>query len=184
MVTSGPEGSCSTFSTLREYCLLLLIENFKENSLCLVISMDSSLSIFHSLFFIYPGFSCSRMMGNVWREFSRGPPRWWGTWRISCMRKGWETWDCSAWRRLRGHLINTYIHLKVRVCVGESHGARFFSVVPSKRTRGNGHKLEHRKFHMNMRENWRWQSTKTSCPEKFWSSVLLNLKVQARCRMP
>jgi len=54
-------------------------------------------------------------------------------------------------RRLRGDLLYACKYLK-GVC--QEDGAKLFSVMPSDRTRGNGHKVKHRKFRLNTRKNF------------------------------
>jgi len=54
-------------------------------------------------------------------------------------------------RKLRGDLVNAYKYLK---CGCQEDWTRLLPVVPSDRTRDNGHKLKHKKFHPNMRKNF------------------------------
>jgi len=80
---------------------------------------------------------------------SRGMQRQLGGWSISLLRKGWESGECSAWRRLRGNLMSAYIRLKGRCQVDEP---RLFLAVPTGRVRGTEHKVEYRKFYLDLRK--------------------------------
>ena len=58
------------------------------------------------------------------------------------------TWVCSAFRKeVRGDLINVHKYLG---CGRQRNKAS----VCGKRTRGNSHKLKHRKFHTNVSKNF------------------------------
>lgn len=69
------------------------------------------------------------------------------------MRNDCRNWACLFQRRKdwEKNLINTYKYDKGR-CQGD--GVRLFSVVHSDKTRSNGHKLKHKKFHFSMRKNF------------------------------
>jgi len=54
-------------------------------------------------------------------------------------------------RRLRGNLRNAYKYLQGGC---QEDGSKLFPVVPSDRTRGNGHKLKPGKFRLNRRKNF------------------------------
>lgn len=69
----------------------------------------------------------------------------------------------------QGDLLNVYKYLQ-EGC--KADGARLLSVMPSARARGHGHKLKHRGplwTSGNTFSLWRWPSTDTGWPERWWS---------------
>jgi len=108
-------------------------------------------------------------MRNYWWESSGGLRGWWGDWSISPMRKGWGSWACLAWRRLRGDLLS-FLSVGVRRmrpnsfqrCSATGQGATStnWSMGSSSWTWGRTSLL------------WAWQSTATGCPEGLWILLL------------
>ena len=81
----------------------------------------------------------------------RSLQRWLRDRSISATRRGWESWDYSAWRWAgSGRLltINTWGRKG-----SKEDGARFFIEEPKEMTRSNGHKLKYRKFDLKIRNS-------------------------------
>jgi len=96
--------------------------------------------------------------------------RWWEWSNNICQHS--STWVCSVLRKLGGDLINVYKYLK---CERQRNMPNIFSVVCGDRTRGNGHKLEHRKFHTNMQKSFftvRVTEHWNRLPGRLWSLLL------------
>ena len=76
------------------------------------------------------------------------PPIWRKTKRPGTLHSGEE--------KTEGGISSVYKYLK---CGSKVDGARLLSVACSNRTRGNRQKLEHKKFHTNMRKNFSTERT-------------------------
>jgi len=121
-------------------------------------------------------FSCTQ---HWWGHTSRavscsGPPvqercAWWNEsniglsrlkdWSISSRRRGWESQVVQTGEvETQGDLINIYKFLKEKY---RQDRTRLFSVMPSDRRRGNGHKMEQKTFHL---------------PQRFWNFFLGGLQ--------
>lgn len=81
-------------------------------------------------------------------------------------------------RRLREDLFNVYRYLMWEGVRRDR--ARLFPLVPSGRTRDNGHKLTHRRFCLNIINITSLLcvqlSTYTGCPERWWVSMLEDIQ--------
>lgn len=73
------------------------------------------------------------------KESSKWPQISLKDWSHHPLRKGWESWDCSAWwREAWGGLSNVYKNVRK----GYKDRDRLLSVVLSNRIRGNGYRTE------------------------------------------
>ena len=70
---------------------------------------------------------------------------------MCCTGRGQETCDCSAYRSEGSwKILSVYMNTSWEGAETEP----LFSVLPSDRTRGSGHTLKYRKFHLNIKKGF------------------------------
>ena len=85
------------------------------------------------------------------------------------MRKGWETWDCAIWRRLRG-ISSVYINTSREGAKRTELGSFQWCPVTGPEIMSASWKTgsylwtSEKPFSL-----WEWRSTGTGCPGRLWS---------------
>ena len=96
------------------------------------------------------GSSCgvpgARDMWRYWKQYSKGSRRWLKDWNIPDIRKGWESWDFSAWRREDSRRSYQCIWIPEGKVERKWSQALFSDV----QWQGKRHKLKHRRFRLNI----------------------------------
>jgi len=95
-------------------------------------------------------------------------------WSISCLRKGWGTWGCSAWRREGWEGISS-IFINISGANVKSVGADSFqwctTVVQGTMSRNWNTESSIQTWERSS-SLLEWQSTGTGCPERCWNLLL------------
>lgn len=61
------------------------------------------------------GLPSTRETRSYWRHSNKGPQKWLRYWSISPIKKGWESWDCLAWRSVRYIIHVWYQHAQIPI---------------------------------------------------------------------
>lgn len=169
-----PEGKLKALLATLEKC-------------CLLLEVVCSLIFLFSIGETIPGVLCEPSSSGLlstnetckyWKQSNKRWQGWlrdWGTSHTNSLRElglsSLEKWILTR------TLMHVYKYLK-EGCRQDVF--RLFSVVPSDMIRGNGHKLKHRRFHVNISKHifllWGWLNVGTGCPRNCENSICGNIQ--------
>lgn len=182
-------GQTKVWSSYAENNLMVLVDtNLNMSQQCTLVAKVKSildirsvarviLALYSALLgYIWSALSSGGLPGRretqtYWRESSKGPLSWLNDWSIRHTKRGWENWDCSAVRTLKG-ILSIWISIWREGAEKAEPGSFHWCPVTrweatgtnwntggSLRTWGN--------FFL-----WGWLSPGTGCPKRFRVSLL------------